>query len=146
MDTEGQTETGQHWALGDTVCEGPLPGALTQLSSVTLFLPHSWGAVFFFYSFFWGAVLLSSPGARSAEAEPCGGGGLACRACPWEADWLLCPQHIQEFINETWWVRTGQPLPDHLVLFVWSLIVSLYPLGGLFGALLAGPLAVMLGR
>ncbi|XP_019661331.2 solute carrier family 2, facilitated glucose transporter member 11 isoform X1 [Ailuropoda melanoleuca] len=54
--------------------------------------------------------------------------------------------HIQEFINETWWVRTGQPLPDHLVLFVWSLIVSLYPLGGLFGALLAGPLAVMLGR
>ncbi|XP_072658033.1 solute carrier family 2, facilitated glucose transporter member 11 [Canis lupus baileyi] len=54
--------------------------------------------------------------------------------------------HIQEFINETWSVRTGQPLPRHLVLLVWSLIVSLYPLGGLFGALLAGPLAVMLGR
>ncbi|KAF3813754.1 hypothetical protein GH733_018286 [Mirounga leonina] len=54
--------------------------------------------------------------------------------------------HIQEFINETWGVRTGQPLPDHLVLLVWSLIVSLYPLGGLFGALLAGPLAVVLGR
>ncbi|XP_077730666.1 solute carrier family 2, facilitated glucose transporter member 11 isoform X3 [Canis aureus] len=54
--------------------------------------------------------------------------------------------HIQEFINETWRVRTGQPLPRHLVLLVWSLIVSLYPLGGLFGALLAGPLAVMLGR
>uniref|UniRef100_A0A8C7EW95 Solute carrier family 2, facilitated glucose transporter member 5 n=1 Tax=Neovison vison TaxID=452646 RepID=A0A8C7EW95_NEOVI len=52
---------------------------------------------------------------------------------------------IQEFINETWWLRTGQPLPNHLVLFVWSLIVSLYPLGGLFGALLAGPLAVLLG-
>ncbi|KAF0872949.1 GTR11 protein, partial [Crocuta crocuta] len=54
--------------------------------------------------------------------------------------------HIQEFINETWWVRTGQPLPNHLVLLLWSLIVSLYPLGGLFGALLAGPLAIMLGR
>uniref|UniRef100_A0A8C0RRL4 Major facilitator superfamily (MFS) profile domain-containing protein n=1 Tax=Canis lupus familiaris TaxID=9615 RepID=A0A8C0RRL4_CANLF len=54
--------------------------------------------------------------------------------------------HIQEFINETWRVRTGQPLPRHLVLLVWSLIVSLYPLGGLFGVLLAGPLAVMLGR
>lgn len=53
---------------------------------------------------------------------------------------------IQEFINETWWLRTGQPLPNHLVLFVWSLIVSLYPLGGLFGALLTGPLAVLLGR
>lgn len=58
----------------------------------------------------------------------------------------LCLQHIQEFTNQTWQARTGQPLPDRLVLLVWSLIVSLYPLGGLFGALLAGPLAVMLGR
>lgn len=62
------------------------------------------------------------------------------------ADQHLCPQHIQEFTNETWQTRTGQPLPDHLVLLVWSLIVSLYPLGGLLGALLAGPLAVTLGR
>ncbi|KAM8818420.1 solute carrier family 2, facilitated glucose transporter member 11 isoform 2-T2 [Rhynchonycteris naso] len=54
--------------------------------------------------------------------------------------------HIQEFTNQTWQARTGQPLPDHLVLLIWSLIVSLYPLGGLFGALLAGPLAIMLGR
>ncbi|XP_070331740.1 solute carrier family 2, facilitated glucose transporter member 11 isoform X4 [Odocoileus virginianus] len=54
--------------------------------------------------------------------------------------------HIQQFTNETWQMRTGQPLPDHLVLLVWSLIVSLYPLGGLLGALLAGPLAVTLGR
>ncbi|XP_047617841.1 solute carrier family 2, facilitated glucose transporter member 11 isoform X7 [Phacochoerus africanus] len=54
--------------------------------------------------------------------------------------------HIQEFTNETWQMRTGQPLPDHLVLLVWSLIISLYPLGGLLGALLAGPLAIKLGR
>ncbi|XP_014652838.1 PREDICTED: solute carrier family 2, facilitated glucose transporter member 11 [Ceratotherium simum simum] len=54
--------------------------------------------------------------------------------------------HIQDFTNETWWGRTGRPLPDHLVLLVWSFIVSLYPLGGLFGALLAGPLAIKLGR
>nr|KAF6312234.1 solute carrier family 2 member 11 [Pipistrellus kuhlii] len=54
--------------------------------------------------------------------------------------------HIQEFTNQTWQVRTGQPPPDHLILVTWSLIVSLYPLGGLFGALLAGPLAVVLGR
>ena len=80
------------------------------------------------------------------ETEPRGGEGLPCGACSGGADWHLCPQHIQEFINETWRVRTGQPLPRHLVLLVWSLIVSLYPLGGLFGALLAGPLAVMLGR
>uniref|UniRef100_A0A8B9YAR5 Solute carrier family 2 member 11 n=1 Tax=Bos mutus grunniens TaxID=30521 RepID=A0A8B9YAR5_BOSMU len=54
--------------------------------------------------------------------------------------------YVQEFANETWRTRTGQPLPDHLVLLAWSLIVSLYPLGGLLGALLAGPLAVTLGR
>nr|XP_045220304.1 solute carrier family 2, facilitated glucose transporter member 11 isoform X19 [Macaca fascicularis] len=54
--------------------------------------------------------------------------------------------HIQEFTNETWQARTGEPLPDHLILLMWSLIVSLYPLGGLFGALLAGPLAITLGR
>lgn len=100
-----------------------------------LFLPQGWGA-----------VLLRRLGACSAEAEPCRGEGLSCPACPREADRYLCPQHIQEFINETWWVRTGQPLPNHLVLLLWSLIVSLYPLGGLFGALLAGPLAIMLGR
>lgn len=87
-----------------------------------------------------------SLGACSGEAETCRGEDLACWACSWEANWHLCPKPIQEFINETWWLRTGQPLPNHLVLFVWSLIVSLYPLGGLFGALLAGPLAVLLGR
>ncbi|XP_060166193.1 solute carrier family 2, facilitated glucose transporter member 11 isoform X4 [Globicephala melas] len=55
-------------------------------------------------------------------------------------------QYIQEFTNETWRMRTDRPLPDHLVLLVWSLIVSLYPVGGLLGALLAGPLAITLGR
>ncbi|XP_005396471.1 PREDICTED: solute carrier family 2, facilitated glucose transporter member 11 isoform X1 [Chinchilla lanigera] len=54
--------------------------------------------------------------------------------------------HIQEFTNETWQARTGGPLPDHLILLVWSLIVSLFPLGGLCGALLAGPMAIQLGR
>ncbi|XP_006874997.1 PREDICTED: solute carrier family 2, facilitated glucose transporter member 11 [Chrysochloris asiatica] len=54
--------------------------------------------------------------------------------------------YIQKFTNETWQARTGKPLPDHLVLLVWSLIVSLYSLGGLLGALFAGPMAVMLGR
>nr|XP_033693223.1 solute carrier family 2, facilitated glucose transporter member 11 [Tursiops truncatus] len=54
--------------------------------------------------------------------------------------------YIQEFTNETWRMRTDWPLPDHLVLLVWSLIVSLYPVGGLLGALLAGPLAITLGR
>ncbi|KAF7476367.1 hypothetical protein GHT09_012548 [Marmota monax] len=55
-------------------------------------------------------------------------------------------QHIQKFTNETWQARTGKPLPDHMVLLLWSLIVSLFPMGGLFGALLAGPMAIKLGR
>ncbi|KAM9194429.1 LOW QUALITY PROTEIN: solute carrier family 2, facilitated glucose transporter member 11 [Dugong dugon] len=54
--------------------------------------------------------------------------------------------HIQDFTNATWWARTGKPLPDQLVLLLWLLIVSVYPLGGLFRALLAGPLAIVLGR
>ncbi|XP_058512755.1 solute carrier family 2, facilitated glucose transporter member 11 isoform X1 [Ochotona princeps] len=54
--------------------------------------------------------------------------------------------YIQAFTNETWLARTGEPLADHLILLVWSLIVSLYPLGGLVGALLAGHLAIALGR
>ncbi|XP_036678959.1 solute carrier family 2, facilitated glucose transporter member 11 isoform X6 [Balaenoptera musculus] len=54
--------------------------------------------------------------------------------------------HIQEFTNETWRMRTGWPLPDQLVPLLWSLIVSLYPVGGLLGALLAGPMAITLGR
>ena len=43
-------------------------------------------------------------------------------------------------------MRTGRPLPDQLVPLLWSLIVSLYPVGGLLGALLAGPMAITLGR
>ncbi|KAM4827649.1 solute carrier family 2, facilitated glucose transporter member 11 [Thomomys bottae] len=54
--------------------------------------------------------------------------------------------HIQEFINETWQARSGKPPPNHLILLMWSFIVSLYPLGGLFGALLAGLMAIRLGR
>nr|XP_003478003.1 solute carrier family 2, facilitated glucose transporter member 11 isoform X1 [Cavia porcellus]XP_023416570.1 solute carrier family 2, facilitated glucose transporter member 11 isoform X1 [Cavia porcellus] len=54
--------------------------------------------------------------------------------------------HIQEFINETWQARTGGPLPDHLMLLVWSFVVSFFPLGGICGALLAGPMAITLGR
>lgn len=112
---------------------------------MTLFLPHSWGAVFFLFLFS-GSSTAQQPWRLLCRGRALWGRRPSLSGLSLGADWLLCPQHIQEFINETWWARTGQPLPDHLVLFVWSLIVSLYPLGGLFGALLAGPLAVMLGR
>ncbi|KAK6476527.1 solute carrier family 2 [Huso huso] len=62
-------------------------------------------------------------------------------------DKLNRPQcYIQTFINETWLERTGTPLESHLITLLWSIIVSVYPLGGLIGALIAGPLAVQFGR
>uniref|UniRef100_A0A8D0GFT5 Solute carrier family 2 member 11 n=1 Tax=Sphenodon punctatus TaxID=8508 RepID=A0A8D0GFT5_SPHPU len=54
--------------------------------------------------------------------------------------------YIQTFMNETWRERTGMPLESHVILLLWSFIVSVYPLGGLVGAIIAGPMAIKLGR
>ncbi|XP_066834763.1 solute carrier family 2, facilitated glucose transporter member 11 isoform X2 [Anser cygnoides] len=54
--------------------------------------------------------------------------------------------YIQVFMNKTWQERTGVPLEDNMILLLWSFTVSAYPLGGLAGAVVAGPMAIMLGR
>uniref|UniRef100_A0A674J6J0 Solute carrier family 2 member 11 n=1 Tax=Terrapene triunguis TaxID=2587831 RepID=A0A674J6J0_9SAUR len=54
--------------------------------------------------------------------------------------------YIQTFINETWLERTGASLESSVILLVWSFVVSVYSLGGLTGALIAGPMAIKLGR
>ncbi|XP_043924617.1 solute carrier family 2, facilitated glucose transporter member 11 [Protopterus annectens] len=54
--------------------------------------------------------------------------------------------YIQEFINETSMERWGKPLDSNVILLLWSFIVSIYPLGGLIGALIAGPMAIKFGR
>lgn len=54
--------------------------------------------------------------------------------------------HIQRFINNTCWERWSVSLEQSQVTLIWTVIVSAFPLGGLFGALLAGPLAVRFGR
>ncbi|KAI3364746.1 hypothetical protein L3Q82_000959 [Scortum barcoo] len=54
--------------------------------------------------------------------------------------------YIQSFINETYAERWGVGLDTPQVTLIWTLIVSAFLLGGLFGALLAGPLAVRFGR
>uniref|UniRef100_A0A663MBU9 Solute carrier family 2, facilitated glucose transporter member 5 n=1 Tax=Athene cunicularia TaxID=194338 RepID=A0A663MBU9_ATHCN len=54
--------------------------------------------------------------------------------------------YIQMFMNETWLERTGVPLESNMILLLWSFTVSAYPLGGLTGAVVAGPMAIMLGR
>uniref|UniRef100_A0A8U8B4N7 Solute carrier family 2, facilitated glucose transporter member 5 n=1 Tax=Geospiza parvula TaxID=87175 RepID=A0A8U8B4N7_GEOPR len=54
--------------------------------------------------------------------------------------------YIQVFMNTTWLERMGVPLESNMVLLLWSFTVSAYPLGGLTGAVAAGPMAIMLGR
>uniref|UniRef100_A0A8C5IT29 Uncharacterized protein n=1 Tax=Junco hyemalis TaxID=40217 RepID=A0A8C5IT29_JUNHY len=54
--------------------------------------------------------------------------------------------YIQVFMNTTWLERMGVPLESNMVLLLWSFTVSAYPLGGLAGAVAAGPMAIMLGR
>ncbi|XP_053136285.1 solute carrier family 2, facilitated glucose transporter member 11 isoform X4 [Hemicordylus capensis] len=55
-------------------------------------------------------------------------------------------QYIQTFMNKTWLERTGRPLEGRAAALIWSFIVSVFSLGGLAGALLAGPMAIKLGR
>ncbi|XP_061823396.1 solute carrier family 2, facilitated glucose transporter member 11-like isoform X2 [Nerophis lumbriciformis] len=54
--------------------------------------------------------------------------------------------YIQTFINETYRTRWGTGLGAPYVTLVWTLIVSAFSLGGLLGALLAGPMSVKFGR
>ncbi|XP_034716243.1 solute carrier family 2, facilitated glucose transporter member 11-like [Etheostoma cragini] len=54
--------------------------------------------------------------------------------------------YIQSFINATYMERWGISLEAPQVTLMWTLIVSAFSLGGLLGALLAGPLAVRFGR
>ncbi|XP_054455079.1 solute carrier family 2, facilitated glucose transporter member 11-like [Anoplopoma fimbria] len=54
--------------------------------------------------------------------------------------------YIQSFINETYVERWGVALETAQVTLVWTVIVSAFSLGGLFGALLAGPMSVRYGR
>ncbi|XP_056398956.1 solute carrier family 2, facilitated glucose transporter member 5 isoform X3 [Hyla sarda] len=53
---------------------------------------------------------------------------------------------MQSFYNETYLERYGVPMTNNLDTILWSLTVSLYPLGGFFGSLLVGPLVTKIGR
>lgn len=54
--------------------------------------------------------------------------------------------HLQKFINETCMRRWGTALGPGQVTLIWTIIVSSFSLGGLFGSLLAGPMAIRCGR
>ncbi|XP_040890147.1 solute carrier family 2, facilitated glucose transporter member 11 [Toxotes jaculatrix] len=53
---------------------------------------------------------------------------------------------IQTFINETFLERWDIQLEDYQVTLVWTIIVSIFSLGGFAGALIAGPMTIRFGR
>uniref|UniRef100_A0A8C4THP6 Solute carrier family 2 member 11b n=1 Tax=Erpetoichthys calabaricus TaxID=27687 RepID=A0A8C4THP6_ERPCA len=53
---------------------------------------------------------------------------------------------IQHFINETWVQRHGAPISEHHLTLLWSVIVSVFTLGGFLGASLGGTLSIRFGR
>ncbi|XP_048370524.1 solute carrier family 2, facilitated glucose transporter member 11-like [Sphaerodactylus townsendi] len=55
-------------------------------------------------------------------------------------------EHIKRFINATWVERYGSPLHQKTVSLLWSLVVSLYCVGGLFGCMWSGPLTMRYGK
>lgn len=54
--------------------------------------------------------------------------------------------HIQIFLNDTFQERWSISLEQDNITLLWTIIVSSYSLGGLLGALLAGPMSVGFGR
>lgn len=60
---------------------------------------------------------------------------------------MLCfHQHMKQFYNDTHQERYGRPMESSLMTLLWSLSVSMYPLGGFFGSLIVAPLVNNLGR
>lgn len=55
-------------------------------------------------------------------------------------------QFMQEFYNSTHLERYGRPIDGNFLTLLWSLSVSMFPLGGFFGSLMVAPLVNKLGR
>ncbi|NWI88282.1 GTR5 protein, partial [Pitta sordida] len=54
--------------------------------------------------------------------------------------------YMQDFYNRTYLDRTGKPMNSGFQTLLWSLTVSMFPLGGLFGSLLVWPMVNNCGR
>ncbi|XP_069789106.1 solute carrier family 2, facilitated glucose transporter member 11-like isoform X2 [Narcine bancroftii] len=50
------------------------------------------------------------------------------------------------FINETWSERFSSQLESWTITLLWTIIVAAFSIGGLVGALIAGPMAITFGR
>ncbi|XP_074780872.1 solute carrier family 2, facilitated glucose transporter member 5-like isoform X2 [Athene noctua] len=54
--------------------------------------------------------------------------------------------YMQDFYNKTYFERNGVPMDRSFQTLLWSLTVSMYPLGGFFGSLMVWPLVNNCGR
>uniref|UniRef100_A0A8C5P6S3 Solute carrier family 2, facilitated glucose transporter member 5 n=1 Tax=Leptobrachium leishanense TaxID=445787 RepID=A0A8C5P6S3_9ANUR len=54
--------------------------------------------------------------------------------------------YIQKFINSTWYDRHQSTLNEGMLTLIWSVIVSIFTLGGLLGTFIGGKMSVKLGR
>ncbi|KAM4886003.1 solute carrier family 2, facilitated glucose transporter member 5-like [Sylvia borin] len=54
--------------------------------------------------------------------------------------------YMQDFYNKTYLDRTGAPMEGSFQTLLWSLTVSMFPLGGLFGSLMVWPMVNNCGR
>ncbi|XP_053819010.1 solute carrier family 2, facilitated glucose transporter member 5-like isoform X1 [Vidua chalybeata] len=54
--------------------------------------------------------------------------------------------YMQDFYNRTYLDRTGVPMDRGFQTLLWSLTVSMFPLGGLFGSLMVWPMVNNCGR
>ncbi|KAM6108910.1 LOW QUALITY PROTEIN: solute carrier family 2, facilitated glucose transporter member 5-like [Pterocles gutturalis] len=54
--------------------------------------------------------------------------------------------YMQEFYNQTYLDRHGVPMDSGFQTFLWSLTVSMFPLGGFFGSLIVWPMVNNCGR
>lgn len=61
---------------------------------------------------------------------------------------MLCVlfQFMQEFYNRTYLDRNGVPMDSSFQTLLWSLTVSMFPLGGFFGSLMVWPMVNNCGR
>ncbi|KAM5193897.1 solute carrier family 2, facilitated glucose transporter member 11-like [Mantella aurantiaca] len=54
--------------------------------------------------------------------------------------------HVHKFINDTWYARYHSQLDESLRTLIWSVIASVFTLGGLIGTFIGGLFAAKIGR
>lgn len=54
--------------------------------------------------------------------------------------------YVMRFINQTWMERYNTEISEQLLTLFWSIIVSVFTVGGLVGSCVGGPLSIKYGR